>query len=270
MRWFCLLILALSTCSQVLALPTRESGGKPDPLTIGLRFEQNRETAKARDVFREIIKSNPENLDARRLLIYSYLRSSDPKEVAKGIDELVTALASRPDHSEFWRIAAEITAAQIFNRKTYGVGYENATKLLLYIAVQFSGRPRLLDSSQAETIRKLRDLLGNLTTLLDEMQRADRPYDEREAKIAELDPSIRLLAAELAGSFYRKGGALAPADPTFSKRMAAFMWRLTQEFGFDESFQSGGIYSLMQIDLQLYYESQFLEVWEEVKSETAI
>jgi len=43
-----------------------------------------------------------------------------------------------------------------------------------------------------------------------------------------------------------------------------------QEFGFDESFQSGGIYSLMAIDLQLYYESQFLEVWEEVKSETAI
>ena len=43
-----------------------------------------------------------------------------------------------------------------------------------------------------------------------------------------------------------------------------------QEFGFDESFESGGIYSLMAIDLQLYYESQFLEVWEEVKSETAI
>lgn len=43
-----------------------------------------------------------------------------------------------------------------------------------------------------------------------------------------------------------------------------------QEFGFDESFQSGGIYSLMAVDLQLYYESQFLEVWEEVKSETAI
>lgn len=43
-----------------------------------------------------------------------------------------------------------------------------------------------------------------------------------------------------------------------------------QEFGFDESFQSGGIYSLMAIDLQLYYEAQFVEVWEEVKSETAI
>ena len=43
-----------------------------------------------------------------------------------------------------------------------------------------------------------------------------------------------------------------------------------QEFGFDESFQSGGIYSLMAIDLQLYYESQFLEIWEEVKSETDI
>ena len=43
-----------------------------------------------------------------------------------------------------------------------------------------------------------------------------------------------------------------------------------QMFGFDESFQSGGIYSLMAIDLQLYYESQFLEIWEEVKSEAAI
>ena len=43
-----------------------------------------------------------------------------------------------------------------------------------------------------------------------------------------------------------------------------------QEFGFDESFQSGGIYSLMAIDLQLYYEAQFVEVWEEVKNEAAI
>jgi len=43
-----------------------------------------------------------------------------------------------------------------------------------------------------------------------------------------------------------------------------------QEYGFDESFQSGGIYSLMAVDLQLYYESQFLEIWEEVKSETDI
>lgn len=43
-----------------------------------------------------------------------------------------------------------------------------------------------------------------------------------------------------------------------------------QVYGFDESFESGGIYSLMGIDLQLYYESQFLEVWEEVKSEHAI
>ena len=43
-----------------------------------------------------------------------------------------------------------------------------------------------------------------------------------------------------------------------------------QMYGFDESFESGGIYSLMAIDLQLYYDSQFLEVWEEVKSEAAI
>lgn len=43
-----------------------------------------------------------------------------------------------------------------------------------------------------------------------------------------------------------------------------------QMYGFDESFESGGIYSLMAVDLQLYYESEFLEVWEEVKSEHAI
>ena len=44
-------------------------------------------------------------------------------------------------------------------------------------------------------------------------------------------------------------------------------WKM---FGFDESFESGGIYSLMGIDLQLYYQQQFLEIWEEVKSEAAI
>tara|TARA_R110000823_G_scaffold185341_6_gene317715 strand:+ start:540 stop:860 length:321 start_codon:yes stop_codon:yes gene_type:complete len=43
-----------------------------------------------------------------------------------------------------------------------------------------------------------------------------------------------------------------------------------QMYGFDESFESGGIYSLMGIDLQLYYESQFLEVWEEVKDAESI
>ena len=43
-----------------------------------------------------------------------------------------------------------------------------------------------------------------------------------------------------------------------------------QMYGFDESFESGGIYSLMAIDLQLYYESQFLEVWEEVKDAESI
>jgi len=236
MRWSCLLILALSTCSQVLALPTRDLGGKPDPLTIGLRFEQNRETGKARDVFREIIKSNPENLDARRQLVYSYFNSSDPADVAKGIDELVAALASRPDYAEFWRIAAEITAAQIFNRKTYGVGYENATRLLLYIAVEFSKRPELVDRSQAEAIRKLRELLVDLMTSLQDMERADRPYDEREAKIAESDASLRPLAAELARSFYAKGGKLAPIDPTFPKRTAAFIWRLTEEFGIDATW----------------------------------
>jgi len=43
-----------------------------------------------------------------------------------------------------------------------------------------------------------------------------------------------------------------------------------QMYGFDESFDSGGIYSLMAIDLQLYYDSQFLEVWQQVKEEQEI
>jgi|TARA_R110000803_G_scaffold96343_2_gene164491 hypothetical protein len=43
-----------------------------------------------------------------------------------------------------------------------------------------------------------------------------------------------------------------------------------QMYGFDESFENGGIYSLMAVDLQLYYESQFLEIWEEVKDAESI
>ena len=40
-----------------------------------------------------------------------------------------------------------------------------------------------------------------------------------------------------------------------------------QELGYDGS---ASIMTLMQIDLCIYYQEQFLEVWEEVKSEHAI
>ena len=233
MRSFCLIILVLLTCSQVLALPARYLKDERDPLTVGWRLQQNQQTEQARDVFREIIKLNPENMDARGLLIYSYLNSSDPNDVAKGIRELIAALASRPDHAEFWRIAAEITGGQVFDRKTYSARYENASRLLLDIAVEFSTRPALLDRAQADAVRKLRELLVSLLTSLVDMAKKDLPYEEREKGIADPDVPIRRLAADLTRSFYLKAAELAPEEASFHKRIVSFMWRLTEEFGND-------------------------------------
>ena len=43
-----------------------------------------------------------------------------------------------------------------------------------------------------------------------------------------------------------------------------------QQYGMDESFWQGGIVRLMSIDLSLYYQAQFHEIWEEVKEEQEI
>lgn len=43
-----------------------------------------------------------------------------------------------------------------------------------------------------------------------------------------------------------------------------------QQFGMDEYFWQGGIMTLMQIDLRLYYESLFAQAWDELKSEAAL
>lgn len=39
------------------------------------------------------------------------------------------------------------------------------------------------------------------------------------------------------------------------------------QFGFDEDMQNGGIMKLMQIDLELWYRSEFKKAWEDIKNE---
>ena len=43
-----------------------------------------------------------------------------------------------------------------------------------------------------------------------------------------------------------------------------------KQFGFDETFEQGGITKLMQVDLYLYYERLFREVFEELREEAKV
>lgn len=42
------------------------------------------------------------------------------------------------------------------------------------------------------------------------------------------------------------------------------------QFGMDEFFLEGGIMTLMQVDLRLYYESLFAQAWDEIQSEAKL
>jgi len=43
-----------------------------------------------------------------------------------------------------------------------------------------------------------------------------------------------------------------------------------QQYGMEETFWQGGIIELMRVDLALYYQDKFREIWEEVKEEQEI
>ena len=224
-------------CLPAVALPSRAVPPGSDPLVAGQALTEKGDHAGAREVFRDIIKSNPGNVEARRLLVLSYLQNDDIKEALHGLDELLQALNARPDNPTLWQLSGDITATQILSRRVFNRTYERASRLLFGIATAFSARPELTDKHQQDTLRKLNEMLVSLITTHEELRKGNATPDVRSERTREIDVAIKGLAIDLAGTFYAKAAAVAPKDPAVPVRAASFYLRLCNEAGNQEYAQ---------------------------------
>jgi len=235
----CILVLVCAG-TWGLALPTGTSDISADPLALArdlelqghaglkdarqlrllgrkgdadkLRKESTQKIDKARIIYREVLRSNPGNIAARRLLVESYAGTGDPLDSKEAITELVRAVEADHDRSETWLLVGNITAGLIFKREVSELNREDADTLLK----RFFARARLSDDDQqASPVKRVRELL---------VSEPDSP--ETKSELVKVAGMFYTRALEMAG---REGKS--PAE--IATIVADFYLRLNADKAFD-------------------------------------
>ena len=202
----------------------------PDPLALAQRLALEGNSKAAREIYRELIKLTPENMDVRHALIQLCL--DDPLEFHNGVRELVSALTASFDYWRGWMGAAQVTLKLLLEISSQEESQQVIPlNLLQFFIVTLQERPALLADRQRDQIRKLNDLLLSSPNSI------------------EVRPALVILLT----SFMHKAIEIAPANAEVYKAVATINQMLWANLGHPAVYAQAAIdASLRAMELAPY------------------
>ena len=228
------LIAVLAVTVPAFAVPFPPNDPGSDPLAHAHDLESQGKVPEAREVYRDIIESNPNNLAARRSLIESYIESYAASrkfaDVDSRADELADLLKEQPDYAAAWALSGDfvLDIVKIKEGSAWQRGAaNNILKRFVSSLAELPGGgwpdlvgPLPVKLRSAVTRKALTSLLQALyqPSLLSML--ADHLEKTPDA------PGIQTVLLDLAKHFFAKAMDLAPADADLLMTIANSYWKL--------------------------------------------